>query len=107
MELDRDLASIQEVRNLVAAAKKAQAQLALLDQRQIDAIVLHRFADQVEGVGPHEWIAVLDQGVGVEKKAVGAVVLRQGFAEIKALLIDDGLFAAVKDDGGDALGAAV
>ncbi|NLC32938.1 MAG: aldehyde dehydrogenase family protein, partial [Clostridiales bacterium] len=40
MELDRDLASIQEVRNLVANAKKAQELLALLSQEQIDAIVL-------------------------------------------------------------------
>ena len=40
MELDKDLASVQEVRNLVATAQKAQAELARLDQGQIDRVVL-------------------------------------------------------------------
>ena len=39
MTLDRDLQSVQEVRNLVAQAKKAAAQLAEYSQDQLDAIV--------------------------------------------------------------------
>ena len=39
MELDKDLASIQEVRNLLAAAKKAQTVLAGYDQQRIDSLV--------------------------------------------------------------------
>ncbi|MEG2702079.1 MAG: acetaldehyde dehydrogenase, partial [Clostridia bacterium] len=48
MELDRDLASIQEVRDLVRKARTAQAKLAEMDQRQIDAIVeaMARAAEQ-------------------------------------------------------------
>ncbi|WGU94178.1 acetaldehyde dehydrogenase (acetylating) [Paenibacillus dendritiformis] len=37
--LDKDLRSIQEVRNLIKKAKEAQAQLATMSQEQIDAIV--------------------------------------------------------------------
>ncbi|WP_197256046.1 acetaldehyde dehydrogenase (acetylating) [Paenibacillus dendritiformis] len=37
--LDKDLRSIQEVRNLIKKAKEAQAQLAAMSQEQIDAIV--------------------------------------------------------------------
>ena len=39
MTLDKDLASIQEVRNLVADAKTAQRDYARLTQSQIDAVV--------------------------------------------------------------------
>lgn len=39
MEFDRDLYSIQEVRNLVAKAKTAQAEYAQFDQKRIDEIV--------------------------------------------------------------------
>ncbi len=39
MELDRDLYSIQEVRNLIVRAKAAQAEYAGYDQRQVDAVV--------------------------------------------------------------------
>lgn len=38
MQLDKDLISIQEVRDCVLAAKKAQKELSLLSQQQIDAI---------------------------------------------------------------------
>ena len=38
MALDKDLQSIQEVRDLIAAAKKAQAILATYSQDKIDAI---------------------------------------------------------------------
>ena len=36
---DKDLVSIQEVRNLIRDAKKAQAELAKMSQEQIDTIV--------------------------------------------------------------------
>ncbi len=39
MELDKDLASIQEVRNLLRNAKQAQTALAGFDQQRIDALV--------------------------------------------------------------------
>ncbi len=39
MELDRDLASVQEVRNLLKAAKQAQAVLAGYGQERVDALV--------------------------------------------------------------------
>ena len=38
MEFDKDLQSIQEVRNLVAKAKAAQEEYALFDQQRVDAI---------------------------------------------------------------------
>ncbi len=39
MTLDKDLASIQEVRNLVSEAKKAQKEFAKLDQNQVNEVV--------------------------------------------------------------------
>ena len=39
MELDKDLQSIQEVRNLVARAKSAQAEYAEFDQQRVDNVV--------------------------------------------------------------------
>ena len=45
MTLDRDLQSIQEVRDLVAAAKSAQAILATFSQKQIDDICCHIAAE--------------------------------------------------------------
>ena len=38
MEFDKDLRSIQEVRDLLAQAKKAQNALAVMTQEQLDAI---------------------------------------------------------------------
>lgn len=70
MELDRDLASIQEVRNLVAAAKKAQVQLALLDQQQIDAIVLAITQAAEENAEPLAKLAVEETGFGVLKDKI-------------------------------------
>ena len=39
MEFDKDLQSIQEVRNLVAKAKAAQAEFATFSQERVDAVV--------------------------------------------------------------------
>ena len=65
MELDRDLASVQEVRNLVAARKKAQAELMRLDQRQIDAIVLAMTEAAERNAEALARMAVEDTGFGV------------------------------------------
>ncbi|MEG2603837.1 MAG: aldehyde dehydrogenase family protein, partial [Clostridia bacterium] len=71
VELDRDLASIQEVRDLVRKARTAQAKLAEMDQRQIDAIVeaMARAAEQA--AQPLAKMAVEETGFGkVEDKIV-------------------------------------
>ena len=39
MQLDKDLQSVQEVRDLIKTAKEAQRALARMDQAQIDKIV--------------------------------------------------------------------
>ena len=39
MEFDRDLSSIQEVRNLVSRAREAQEAYSAYNQAQVDAIV--------------------------------------------------------------------
>ena len=39
VELDRDLASVQEVRDLVRQARRAQETLAGMDQREVDRLV--------------------------------------------------------------------
>lgn len=70
MELDRDLASIQEVRNLASAAKKAQSELALLDQRQIDAIVLAMTEAAEKSAGHLARMAVEETGFGVVEDKV-------------------------------------
>ena len=70
MELDKDLASVQEVRNLIAAAKNAQAELARLNQRQVDAIVLAMTEAAEKNA---EWLAKLaveDTGFGVVRDKV-------------------------------------
>jgi acetaldehyde dehydrogenase (acetylating) len=70
VELDRDLASVQEVRNLVAAAKKAQAELMRLDQRQIDAIVLAMTEAAERNAEALARMAVEDTGFGVVRDKV-------------------------------------
>ena len=67
MELDRDLASIQEVRNLTATARKAQAELAQLDQRAIDEIVLRMTQAAEKNAETLARMAVEDTGFGVVK----------------------------------------
>lgn len=70
MELDRDLASVQEVRNLVAAAKKAQAELMRLDQRRIDNIVLAMTEAAERNAEALAKMAVEDTGFGVVRDKV-------------------------------------
>ena len=64
MEFDKDLRSIQEVRNLVARAKEAQRSLAELDQAAIDRIccaVAQACADKAE---PLAKMAAEERGFG-------------------------------------------
>ena len=70
MELDKDLASIQEARDLVKKAKAAQAVLADMDQQQVDRIVeaMARAAESAAGKLAH--MAVADTGFGKEEDKV-------------------------------------
>ena len=70
MELDRDLASIQEARDLVKKAKAAQTLLADMDQRQVDRIV-EAMARAAEGAaGKLAQMAVADTGFGKEEDKI-------------------------------------
>ena len=66
---DKDLVSIQEVRNLIRDAKKAQAELAKMSQEQIDTIVkvvAKACYDEREDGGSGNWLWPLGRQ-GVEK----------------------------------------
>ena len=66
MELDKDLASIQEARDLVRKAQAAQAVLADMDQQQVDRIVA-AMAHAAEGAAQKlAQMAVADTGFGKE-----------------------------------------
>lgn len=65
MNLDRDLASVQEVRDLVRAAREAQAALAQMSQAQVDAIVLAMAQAAYAQAEPLARMAVEDTGFGV------------------------------------------
>ncbi|MDD4569009.1 MAG: acetaldehyde dehydrogenase (acetylating) [Tepidanaerobacteraceae bacterium] len=64
MKIDRDLLSIQEVRNLIQQAKDAQKILATLTQKEIDKIVK---AMAEEGMRASQWLAK----VAVEETEIG------------------------------------
>ena len=66
MQLDRDLASIQEVRDLIRAAKKAQALLAEMHQRQVDDIVRAMSEAACRHARELAHMAVEETGFGVE-----------------------------------------
>ena len=65
MTLDRDLESIQEVRNLVANAKAAQKELAEFSQEQIDRIIYEIAKDCAAHAEPLAKMAVEETGFGV------------------------------------------
>ena len=65
MTLDRDLESIQEVRNLVANAKAAQKELAEYSQEQIDRIIYEIARDCAAHAEPLAKMAVEETGFGV------------------------------------------
>ena len=80
MALDKDLQSIQEVRDLIAAAKRAQAVLATYSQEKIDTIC---FAIAQAGARHAEELAKManqETGFGkwedkVLKNQLGSVIL--------------------------------
>ncbi|MBQ7183969.1 MAG: acetaldehyde dehydrogenase (acetylating) [Clostridia bacterium] len=70
MELDKDLASIQEARDLVRKAKAAQAVLAEMDQQQVDRIVASMARAAEKAARPLAQMAVKDTGFGREEDKV-------------------------------------
>ena len=90
MEFDKDLQSIQEVRNLVARAKKAQEELAELSQEQIDHIcceVAKACAAQAE---PLAKMAVEETGFGnwqdkVLKNLLGSTMTWEAMKDQKTI----------------------
>ncbi|MBQ7455234.1 MAG: acetaldehyde dehydrogenase (acetylating) [Clostridia bacterium] len=70
MELDKDLASIQEARDLVAKAKAAQAVLADMDQQQVDRIVAAMAGAAERAAQKLAQMAVSDTGFGKESDKV-------------------------------------
>lgn len=66
MELDKDLASIQEARDLVKKAKAAQAVLAEMDQQQVDRIVAAMAGAAERNAQKLAQMAVADTGFGKE-----------------------------------------
>ena len=85
MELDRDLASVQEVRDLVRQARRAQETLAGMDQREVDRLVeaMARAAEQA--AAPLAKMAVSETGFGVEKDKItkNLFAARRVYASIK------------------------
>ncbi len=65
MTLDRDLSSVQEVRDLIRAAKKAQAALSSLGQAEVDAIVRAMAEAAEQNAERLAKMAVEDTGFGV------------------------------------------
>lgn len=70
MELDKDLASIQEARDLVKKAKAAQAVLAEMDQQQVDRIVAAMAGAAERNAQKLAQMAVADTGFGKESDKV-------------------------------------
>ena len=64
MQLDKDLQSVQEVRDLIKMAKEAQRALARMDQAQIDKIVAAISAAGAEHAGRLAAMAVEETGFG-------------------------------------------
>ena len=90
MALDKDLQSIQEVRDLIAAAKKAQAILATYSQDKIDAIC---FAIAQAGAKNAERLAKManeETGFGkwedkILKNQLGSVILWESIKDLKTI----------------------
>ena len=70
MELDKDLASIQEARDLVKKAKVAQAALAEMDQQQVDRIVAAMAKAAEKAAEKLAHMAVGDTGFGREENKI-------------------------------------
>ena len=91
MELDKDLASIQEARDLVRKAKAAQAVLAEMDQQQVDRIVTSMAHAAEKAARPLAAMAVKDTGFGREEDKVvknlfaARTVYGRDFARIRSI----------------------
>ena len=70
MELDKDLASIQEVRNLVKSARAAQEIIAGMSQAQVDKIVAAMASAAEQNAPRLAKMAVEETGFGVEKDKI-------------------------------------
>lgn len=70
MKLDRDLQSIQEVRELMIAARQAQRDLAGWDQRQIDRLVEQIVLACEQNAGRLAELAVEETGFGIAEDKV-------------------------------------
>ena len=96
MELDRDLQSIQEVRNLVARAKAAAAQLASFSQEQLNAICEAVAAVCAREAEPLARMAVEETGFGrwedkALKNQLGSTIVWEHIknARVVGILRDD------------------
>ncbi|WP_291325593.1 acetaldehyde dehydrogenase (acetylating) [Desulfovibrio sp. UCD-KL4C] len=84
--VDKDLLSVQEARSLVRAAKKAQAELASLDQEHIDCIV-----------------KAISEAARSQAESLAALAVEEtGFGKVqdktaKNILASEQLFEAIKD----------
>lgn len=87
MEFDKDLRSVQEVRDLIAGARKAQAVLARMTQAELDKIT-----------------ASISQAVGAQARRLAELAVEEtGFGvpadkEMKNRFAAETLYAAIKDE---------
>lgn len=80
--IDKDLLSMQEVRELVEAAKEAQRELAVMDQKQVDCIVRAIADAGVRNARRLAQMANEDTGFGiVEDKIIKNIFASQGVYE--------------------------
>lgn len=101
MTLDRDLQSIQEVRDLVANAKKAQQELSKLSQEQIDRIICEIAKDCAANAQALAKMAVEETGFGVWedkvlKNLLGSTITYDYCKDMKTVGI-------IKEDDGDGI----
>ncbi len=99
--LDRDLQSIQEVRNLVANAKIAQKQLAKFSQEQIDKIICEIAKDCAANAETLAKMAVEETGFGVWqdkilKNLLGSSITYDYCKDMKTV-------GVIKEDNGDGI----
>lgn len=90
MTLDRDLQSIQEVRNLVANAKCAQKELASFSQEKIDSIICEIAKDCAANAQKLAKMAVEETGFGVWedkvlKNLLGSTITYESCKDMKTV----------------------
>lgn len=101
MTLDRDLQSIQEVRDIIAQAKTAQHELASYSQEQINAIVFEIAKDCAAHAEPLAKMAVDETGFGVWedkvlKNLLGSTITYEYCKNMKTV-------GVIKEDEGDGI----